>query len=64
MNDDEYGPIFGEGHDLIIKNECDKNFSWSNLGKSYTSKFMYGSSKSNQELAGKAKFLIREYEIW
>lgn len=35
MNDDDLGPVFGEGHDLHISDKADVNHSWSNLGKSY-----------------------------
>ena len=35
MNDEELGPVFGEGHDIHISDEADKKESWNNLGKSY-----------------------------
>jgi len=38
MNDNDCGPIFGEGHDIIISDKCDKTKSWNNLGMSYESK--------------------------
>lgn len=53
MNDDDYGPIFGSGHDLIIRDECHENLSWNNIGLSYTTKYSYGSVKANLELTGK-----------
>ena len=47
MNDSDLGPVFGQGHDLIIHDNCNKNYNWSNLGKSYECGYIYGSKKAN-----------------
>jgi hypothetical protein len=51
MNDDDLGPIFGEGHDLHISDKADINHNWSNLGKSYKCEFKFGSIKGNSLIA-------------
>lgn len=52
MNDNDCGPVFGEGHDINIVDQADKKESWNNLAKSYKSQFKFGSYKANSELAG------------
>ena len=64
MNDSDLGPVFGEGHDLIIHDKCDIHENWSNIGKSYDSPFLFGTRKANALLCGEEKFKIKEYELW
>lgn len=64
MNHFDKGPIFGQGHDIMISDRCNENASWCNLGKSYSCSHSFGSKKANNELAGNSKFLIQDYEIW
>lgn len=52
MNDRDCGPVFGEGHDIIIHDEAHKRESWCNIGKTYKSKHRYGTNKGNSELSG------------
>ena len=52
MNDDECGPIFGKGHDLMVNDRCDIRLNWSNLGSSYYCKFKFGSPNANELLCG------------
>lgn len=51
--------MFGEGHDLYIRDECNKEKCWNNLGKSYVCDYQYGSVKANEELAGCENFTVR-----
>lgn len=64
QNDSEAGPIFGAGHDLLIRDQADKEESSSNLGSSYHSPHPYGSLKSNSLLTKVPTFTLREYEVW
>jgi hypothetical protein len=52
MNHRDSGPIFGEGHDIFIADQCNKNSSWCNIGKTYSSPQTFGSIKANKELCG------------
>jgi hypothetical protein len=52
MNDFDCGPIFGSGYDLYIRDECNINQSWNNIGKSYSTTEAYGSQKANRLLNG------------
>ncbi len=52
MNDEDCGPIFGKGHDLILNDRCDIRLNWSNLGSSYFCEFKLGSTKANELLSG------------
>ena len=64
MNDEELGPVFGEGHDIHISDEADKKESWNNLGKSYECQHKFGSVKANSALTSEEKYHLKEYEIW
>jgi hypothetical protein len=64
MNHYNSGPIFGEGYDIFIADQCNRSYSWCNLGKSYTFSRPYGSDRANRELAGEVKFIVEDYEIW
>ena len=52
MNDIECGPIFGSGFDLYLRDECNVNPCWNNIGKSYATNQSYGSAKANKLLSG------------
>jgi len=51
MSHSDSGPIFGEGHDIFIADKCNKNESWSNLGRTYDCRYPFGSQKANRALA-------------
>lgn len=62
----EYGPCFGEGHEICISSNCDNNYkSYSHLGLSYIHKdFRYKSKISSSYLAGEGQFKVKEIEIF
>ena len=62
-----YGPTFGGGHDINIKNHTSSNTnSYSNLGHTYSppSGHSYGSSFTKSFLAGSYKFQPNEIEVF
>lgn len=61
MNNNNNGPIFGEGHDIFINDKCNNNYNWCNIGKSYQCDYPYGSEKANRLFAGQNKFYIDQY---
>ena len=55
----EHGPIYGNGSDFEIVDQCNVNYNnVNNLGNSFECK------KSPKEFFGDAKYLISEYEVY
>ena len=62
-----YGPTFGGGHDVSVKNHASSNTnSYSNLGYTYSppSGHSYGSSFTKSFLAGSYTFQPNEVEVF
>ena len=62
-----YGPTFGNGHDIYIANNADKDTnSYANLGYTYRppSGYSYGSSNTRDLLAGSYYFTPTEVEVY
>ena len=62
-----YGPIFGNGHDILISNYASSNsYSFSNLGATYSppSGYSYTSTFAKTFLAGSYKFTPDEVETF
>jgi len=62
-----YGPTFGGGHDLNIRNHSNSNpSSISNLGHTFTAPlgYAYGSTAARNFLAGSNNFLTTEIEVY
>ena len=62
----DYGPTFGDGHDIFIENKCDKFFnSYLNLGECYRHpKYGYGSVEAESFMGGSIKFQISDIEVY
>ena len=62
-----YGPTFGAGHDLYVKdNAFTTTGSYSNLGHTYKppTDYVYGSTKAKALLAGNYNFIPTEIEVF
>ena len=68
--DSEWGPVFGDGHDLKISDSCHLNQkSWANFPSTYnrTSNPYNISQKNIQEFSGVVEgknFKVEEYEVF
>jgi len=61
----DFGPTFGEGHDLHISSDCHKNqSSYSILGHTYKCPFGYNNDQSKNYLAGTHHFEVEDYEVF
>jgi len=61
--DSSYGPIFGAGHDIIIRNNANSNTnSYTNFGYSYS--VPSGVRDKKTTLAGTYKFTPDEVEVF
>ena len=63
----DYGPIFGGGHDLRIRdNPHQVSGSYSYFGHTYQlpSDYVYSSEQANNLLAGQYQFLTTEIEVF
>jgi hypothetical protein len=61
-----YGPTFGCGYDLFVPCSANKRECSSRLGYTYAlpPKMRVNSTEANLFLAGKPKFLLKEYEVY
>ena len=62
-----YGPTFGSGHDLRIRDNCNRNtYSYSNLGSTYRlpAGYTYRTAQAKSLLAGSSNFKVDEYEVF
>ena len=62
-----YGPTFGGGHDLYVKdNAFTTTGSYSNFGHTYKppTDYVYGSAKAKALLAGNYNFIPTEIEVF
>ena len=62
-----YGPIFGGGNDLLIRNNSQTNqSSYSNFGHTYQLPpgYVYNSQQAQNLLAGQYQFLTTEIEVF
>lgn len=63
----QWGPTFGQGHDLAISNRCnDNSMSYSFLGETYEPPKGYttGNLEARNLLAGSYDFICDEYEVF
>ena len=62
-----FGPLFGNGYDLHLTNNCNlNNDSSSNLGNTYSlpNNISYGTNESQSYLVGSYQFVVEEYEVF
>ncbi len=62
---ENYGPVFGKGYDLCVKDECNKKFkNYSKLGNSYLGPAEMEMKDNYCYLGGGEYFAIEEYEVF
>jgi len=60
-----YGPVFGKGYDLCVKDDCNKKANnYSRLGNSYNSPAEMELEDNYSYLGGSDSFSIEEYEVF
>lgn len=69
-NDSNYGPVFGNGYDIFIDDECHlKHTSYAGETSAYNTQFKYynGNQTSYTAMTGSIKgyhFKVTEYEVF